>query len=346
MPPQDTPPFADPRSRIDEDAARWDARLRAPGCTEEDRTRFAQWRDTSVEHREAFERLQRLVSMLRQERSRAEISSLRQQALALGSQRRRRVWAGAAAACVCVLAIGSILVLQRPAAFHLASLARESANVETFATGIAQQSSFVLRDGSTVVLNAKSRIRVAFTPERRSVELEEGQALFQVAHNTQRPFVVRAGEHEIVALGTQFDVRLDAGHVQVTLIEGKVRVEQNDNEEAVLTPGTQLIAELQTTARRPRTRPLSVRTIDIARVTGWRNGRIFLEDLPLSAAVEEMNKHSPVQVRIADASLDSLRVNGMFRAGEQEAFVAALQAYFPIASERISESEIVLTAKR
>jgi transmembrane sensor len=344
MPLQDTTFPPDALSRIQEDAARWDARLRAPGCTEEDRARFAEWRDASAEHREAFEKLQRLVSMLRQEQSRAEVSSLRQQALQLGNRRRRRVWAGALAAGVCILAIGGALVVQRPDMFHLGPLASESPDIKTFATGIAQQSSFVLRDGSTVVLNAKSRIRVAFTPERRSVELEEGQALFQVAHNPRRPFVVRAGGHEIFAVGTQFDVRLDAERVQVTLIEGKVRVEQNESEEAVLTPGTQLIAKLQTTATRAQLP--SVRTIDVARVTGWRNGRIFLEDLPLSAAVEEMNKHSPVQVRIADESLDGLRVNGMFRAGEQEAFVAALEAYFPIVSERASEGEIILTSKR
>ncbi len=343
---QDATYSADDRSRIQEEAAWWDAHLRAPGCTDEDRARFADWRDADAGHQEAFEKLQRLVSMLRQESSRADVSGLRQEALAMGNTRRRRLWMGAVAAGVCALAIGGTLWLEGRAAFPIAPFAREAANVETFVTGIAQQSSFMLRDGSTVVLNAKSRIRVAFTPERRSVELQEGQAIFQVAHNPRRPFVVRAGEHEIFAVGTQFDVRLDAERVQVTLIEGKVRVAQNENEEAVLTPGTQLIAEVESTSQLHRPpRPSSVRTIDIAKVTGWRNGRIFLEDLALDAAVEEMNKHSPVQVHIADASLGHLRVNGMFRAGEQDAFVAALEAYFPIASARASESEIILTAK-
>src|SRR4029453_14217400 len=90
----------------------------------------------------------------------------------------------------------------------------------------------------------------------------------------------------------------------------------------------------------------SVRTIDVAKITGWRNGRIFLDDQPLAAAVAEMNKHSPVQVVISDASLEALHINGMFRAGEQERFVAALEAYFPSVAGRRTESQIILTEKQ
>lgn len=335
------------RERIREEASDWDARLRSPECTDDVRARFAEWRDADEEHRAVFENLQTLVALLREKGSRADVTSLRQQALSLRGGRLRTFLPRALAAAVCAVAVGlgALMLYQNRLLPELPwQQAQEWDGIETFSTGVGQQSSFVLRDGSTVELNAKSRIRVAFSAKRRNVELLEGQALFQVAKNPARPFVVRAGDREIIAVGTQFDVRLDPERVQVTLIEGKVRVAHHDDEEAVLTPGTQLVADLsQVSSARA---PAQLRMIDVERVTGWREGRIFLEDLPLATAVAEMNKHSPVQVLIADASLEELRVNGMFRAGEQERFVAALEAYFPIVASRPSESRIVLTARR
>jgi transmembrane sensor len=89
-----------------------------------------------------------------------------------------------------------------------------------------------------------------------------------------------------------------------------------------------------------------IHDVDVAKVTGWRDGRIFLENLTLADAVAEMNKHSSVQVRIEGAELARVRVNGMFRAGDQDAFVMALKDYFSISAERHGEREIVLEPHR
>jgi transmembrane sensor len=89
-----------------------------------------------------------------------------------------------------------------------------------------------------------------------------------------------------------------------------------------------------------------VRSVDIAKVTGWRVGRMFLEDLTLTDAVAEMNRHSPVQIIVGDPQIAGLRVNGMFRADEQEAFVTALEQYFPINARHNGDTEIILTLRR
>ena len=88
-----------------------------------------------------------------------------------------------------------------------------------------------------------------------------------------------------------------------------------------------------------------VRDIDVAKVTGWRDGRVFLEDRSLEDAVQEMNKHSVVQIHVSDESLAHIRVDSMFRAGEQEAFVTALEAYFPISAQKRGDHEIVLSPR-
>src|ERR1044072_2505553 len=93
---------------IAEAAGAWDARLRAPDCSDEDRARFAEWRDADPAHQQTFERLQAIVGTLRHERSRADISALRDEALRAGRHHRRRVWLGTAAATAAALTLVAV----------------------------------------------------------------------------------------------------------------------------------------------------------------------------------------------------------------------------------------------
>jgi transmembrane sensor len=387
-----------------EEAGLWDTRLRSPDCTDADRALFAQWRDADSSHLAAFERLQTIVASLRNEMSRADVRALRDAAL---RARPRHQWrlsllvAASLAALTMVIAVWTEL----PALMRLAPLRDLVAfaeritggdSGEQYITAVGQRSTVTLRDGSSVELNAKTRIKVNFTETRRSVELVDGQALFHVAKNPYRPFIVRAGNRQIVAIGTAFDVRVDATCLRVTLIEGKVAVSTQSllpasarsvasklawtapaasagpdlhrgstqeakvdppaysgaEGEVFLAPGQQLIAPLHLaddgSAFRNETAadPAVVRSVDVAKVIGWHDGRVFLEDLALSDAVTEMNRHSPVQIRVDSPELEVLRVNGMFRAGEQDAFAAALESYFPITVQRNGDTEIILTARR
>jgi transmembrane sensor len=268
-------------------------------------------------------------------------------------------------------------------------------STEQYTTAVGQRSTITLRDGSSVELNARTRVKVDFTETRRSVELVDGQALFHVAKNPHRPFIVRAGNREIVAIGTAFDVRVDAAYLRVTLIEGKVAISTQSllpvsarslasklatapvasggpdlrrgptqeakvdalahsgaEGEVYLAPGQQLIAPLHLAndgsafGYEDSADPGVVRSVDVAKVIDWHNGRVFLEDLTLGDAVAEMNRHSPVQIRVDSPQLERLRVNGMFRAGEQDASAAALESYFPITAQHDGDTVIILTTRR
>lgn len=345
-------------------AAEWDARLRAPGCTQAEREQFASWRDASPAHGAAFERLQLIVSRLREERSRADLRALRDAALALGAKRRRLLGWSAAASVAC-LALAALVWMQTPA------LNAFLAGGDTYRTAPGQRSTVMLRDGSTVELNSMTRVRASITNERRFVELLDGQAIFNVARDPSRPFVVRARDREIVALGTAFDVRLDQDELRVTLLEGKVAVRppgskatvqaasreaeastsvridtaEGDIDAVILMPGQQLVIDQRKPSRaRPGAGPV-IQQIDVEKATSWREGRIFLADLTLPQAVEEMNRHSTTRIVIEDPALEQLRINGMFRAGEQHAFARALEEYFGIHAQPRGESEIVLNKR-
>lgn len=93
-----------------------------------------------------------------------------------------------------------------------------------YETNIGEQRTINLADGSTLILNADSRVRVRYSETERTIDLEEGQALFKVAKNPSRPFVVRSGEASVRAVGTQFDVYRKSTGTTVTVVEGKVAV--------------------------------------------------------------------------------------------------------------------------
>ena len=359
--------------QVAEEAGQWDARVRSPDCASADRTRFAEWRDASPEHREAFERLQTVLTTLRRNLVRAEVRAIRDESLRAEKSSSPSKRTFAAAAAIATLTVATALWTTLPDRFQRAPLRESLAMTESllgwqrsdiYETDVGQRSISTLQDGSSVELDARTRVKVVLSERARNVELVYGQALFHVAHDAKRPFIVRAADREITALGTQFDVRLDGTSVRVTLIEGKVKVSGEPSQNAAyLMPGQQLIARIpgshgkmvgnfathSSGSQRDFTASdgdALVRDVDIGKVTGWRDGRIFLEDLSLAEAVAEMNRHSPVQISVADPEIASLRVNGMFRAGEPQAFVAALEQYFPIVARHYGDTQIELTRRR
>lgn len=372
MTPQDA--ISSPRTAaaaVSEAAGRWDARLRAPTCSEADRAAFAAWRDADPAHAAEFERLQALLSALRGGRDQLGLRKMRDGALALAARRSRRRGLAALAAGVAVVALaGGWLVLPQAwrdsaqdwAAHSLPEIVGGNA-VQQYRTGVGQRSTVTLADGSVLELNAMTRLEVAFEPQRRSVRLHEGQAIFHVARQPQRPFVVQAAGREIVAVGTAFDVRVDQASLKVTLIEGKVGVHDPARAatpephaaadgggarmpadprapQVFLAAGEQFFADLSVRPARPAN-PL-VRAVDVDKIIGWREGQLFFDDQSLADAVAEMNKYSAVRIELADPSLARLRINGMFRTGQQHAFARAVEDYFHIVAVAEGERRILL----
>lgn len=205
--------------------------------------------------------------------------------------------------------------------------ASQPAPPETYVTAVGERSTVTLRDGSQVSLNTDSRLRVSYSASTRRLELLAGQALFEVTTDAQRPFIVVAGNHQVVALGTAFDVRLDAQTVQVTLIEGSVSVEGSAPDGKTgratrLDPGQQFRADGPEAPE--------VRHARLEQVTSWREGRLIFSDEPLAQAVAEVNRYSTRKIVLDDATLAALRVSGVFHTGRPDSFVEALTNYFGI----------------
>jgi transmembrane sensor len=208
----------------------------------------------------------------------------------------------AAAAAIAAVAVGAATWWQLAAA-------------QRYSTGIAEQRSVMLDDGSTVELNARSRIRVEFTERERSVELLEGQAIFSVAKDASRPFVVHSDGASVQAVGTQFDVYRRRGMLTVTVIEGRVAVRPVHESPGGASQGgagstVLLSAGEQTTVK---SRRIEVpRRANLAAATAWTQRRMMFQKVTLAEVVDEFNRFNERQLRIEDDRTEAFLVSGTF----------------------------------
>ncbi len=335
------------------DAADWDARLRAPDCTDTERDAFKRWRQDSPENQRQFDDLQTVLGGLRSAHEAPEIRSMREAALNAASPPARQKYSAknwglgiAAAASVLVAALFFTDIRETDYLTSGQDLG------PSYATAVGERSTMNLADGTIAILNTNTRLRVDYSEQERRVLLLQGQALFDVAKDADRPFVVVAGEQRITAIGTVFDVRLDGQDVQVTLVEGVVEVMAdaplgtNLNGPSTQPTAVRLTAgqQLLTTALASTNMPKIAET-DVEHATIWREGRAFFEDAPLAEVVAEMNRYSTTEIVLDRTVLGMQGINGMFRTGQQANFAEALETYYPLRAERVSKNRILLKAE-
>ena len=309
----------------------------------EDRAGLERWLDADPAHRAAYDDARRACEAAARHAADPQIMALRAAALAVAPERStplRRI--AAAAAIAAVVGGGSWLALSNapgtepsPLAVMAASLAPGlHPNTAVYRTAVGERSTFTLPDGSVATLNTGSLLKIAYTPGERGVRLLRGQALFEVAHNKQRPFQVYAGDRRITAVGTVFDVRLDGARVKVALVEGVVRVAHLAPKQTAgpaPTPVQQVVMTAGEVLDAAPSAAMTVRTADTGRATSWRAGVVVFDDEPLAAAVAEVNRYTTHPLVIADPSIGGLRVSGVFKTGDPERFARTMTDIFPVA---------------
>jgi transmembrane sensor len=204
---------------------------------------------------------------------------------------------------------------------------------QTYATGIGEQRSIVLTDGSTVELNSRSKIRIRFSSEQRGIELIEGQALFKVAKDHARPFVVDSGGTRVRAVGTQFDVYRKRRGTIVTVVEGRVAVlaeRGGDNatiaepETGALGPGLLVSAGEQVKVDESTAQRLPHPNIDSA--TSWRQRELVFDTASLFEVAEEFNRYNTRRLVIDKDESYDFHISGVFSSTDPSSLIRFLQA--------------------
>lgn len=304
--------------QINEEAARWFVEFRCGDIDDAGRRAFDAWMRASPEHLRAFIEIaalwghsvaldtqgqfpiEKLIASAREE---SNVIPMSQPPPPARAAARHRIWLAAAA--VLVLIAGSL------SSWSLFTERR------TYRTEVGEQRSLRLADGSTVSLNSRSRARIVFSDSTRTVDLLEGEALFRVAQDASRPFIVRAEDTVVRAVGTAFDVDKRSRGAVVTVLEGRVavlpagvpagrgpiRVQSGEDRAVQLSAGDQMdtAAGLSQPTR-----------ANVNAATAWMQGRVILQSATLEEVAERFNRYSQRRLVAEDHGHAPFRLSGVF----------------------------------
>lgn len=352
---------------IAERAALWLAR-RDRGLSPEEQDEYLQWLAADprhgtelARHAAAFERMMRLY-----EWQPSQSSAPNPDLFAPSRPRKTRAWfLGVAAAAALAVSVPILWIRLGPS------------TPAATTSYLRLNESKMLPDGSIVELKEGSEIELEFSELVRGVRLK-GEAHFTVAKGA-KPFVVEAGNVAVRALGTAFNVRLEANEVDVLVTEGKVHVDHTGREPAPAVPSSivpaaaagssaaeraadaavragaaGLTSAVLTAGQRAqvprvvgeRPRVSEVTPADIERALGWQAPRLHFSETPLAVAIAEFNQRNRTRLVLGDPTLGSIPIGGTFRVDNVDGFVRLLEVTLEIRAETRAGGKIILTRDR
>jgi len=321
------------------EAADWFTRLQDPKVSLEETLEWQRWMARDGKHAHAFERLNEAWRVVGQLSPRPEWKE---------PVRARPRFAFAMAASVLVLVAGAALFAVyggRAGVFGARS------NSTVLATAVGEIRSEWLADGSRVTLGGDSRVEIALGEKARRIELEQGEAFFKVAKDSARPFVVRAGDATVTAVGTEFNVRRGGDHVVVAVVEGRVLVE----------PSSGVVPMALLRQFKPKLRPVRVsageQTVvvgagveeasaleDPGAATSWQSGQLAFRGEPLRYVLEDVNRYAAKPIVIEDRAVGDLEITGTVSGDNVAGWVSSLESAFGL--EAVEEPDRVVLRRK
>lgn len=324
-------------SEIEATAARWVAR-RDAGLSPSDAEELQRWIEADPRHRDALGFYDSAWLALAEPARQGASDALELQLAALSRQRQRRRVAAGTAACAVLLAIG------------MARWDRSSTTLDPGGSTalVLRPDRQTLPDGTEVDLKSSARVTVSYSATHRRVVLEQGEAYFSVQKDPARPFIVSAGNLEVRAVGTAFSVQMNPSAVEVLVTQGKVEVDKAAGPTPPVAPvslgapvaleaGKRVVVERAASMIDPP-KVSAVPVTELEERLAWRNPRLEFTRTRLVEAVELLNLHAPAsapRLAVDDGDVAAMRITGVFRADNTDAFVMLLEGAFGVQAERV-----------
>jgi transmembrane sensor len=298
-------------------AAEWFAQARSADIAAADEPSWLQWIDDE-DHQKAYENCELAWELSGELRGSPAIAALLAGAAAAraphpATAKPRARWHAPAwqlGLAASLLAVGAFAWL-----FLTAPTTAE------YRTAVGEQRTVTLADGSTVLLNTDSDVRVQLSRRVRRIELAQGEALFSVSHDPNRPFEVHALQGVTTAVGTQFDVELTHGGAAISVLEGTVTVGASGHGTTL----PQVAVSAGSGVGYSQEGALSqLHPAEVSRIQGWRTQRMIFNDIPLDTALAEYNRYSRKPIVLGNPALGARHINGVFHIGDEAAFLSAL----------------------
>jgi transmembrane sensor len=329
------PPKTAKSDLVGTEASAWFIEFRSGDMTAADRARFYEWLRRSPEHIQAYLEIAEgwaelptsdpdhqldILALIKRARESQEDTVVQLPAREPARRPYRRgsirAWAASLAGVALILGAALWVLLYQ---------------ANTYRTGVGEQRMVRLLDGSIVELNALSNIRVRLSQTAREVDLRAGQALFRVAKDPARPFLVHSDGTTVRAVGTQFDVYRKSAGTTVTVLEGRVAVAEatsaldqpggDSQKPLVLVAGEQVtVSASEHTIRKPQ------KHADAAAAIAWVQKRLIFEDTPLAEVAEEFNRYNTRRLVIVDRRLQSVGISGVYSSTDPDSLLGFLRA--------------------
>lgn len=349
------------RRRIEEEASVWLSRMDR-GLDAEARAALQAWVDQDVRHARALIAMAAMWDEMDLMRELSGLLELPARAEPVAAKWRGWRWAVAAVP----LALAGMLLLQRPT---LESADAPAQAVQAQADGVARQTrapaqsawqtavgeqrTEALPDGSVMQLNTATRVEVSFSPQERSITIVRGEAHFEVQHDPGRPFIVSAGGHRILAVGTAFNVRLErSGRLEVIVTEGQILVTARAGAGRSVHSGSALPEarvgageQLQADVADEQWRVQALLQETLSSRLAWQRGMLVFDGEPLEAALAEVARYTDVRFEIRDDALRAMRIGGFYKSGDIDGLVRSLEQNLGIVATREGDGRVVLAAR-
>ncbi len=311
------------RNAIEAEAARLLARLNADP-TPEDEARICAWVEYSPAHAIAFARAEAAWDAA--ERLKSAAADITRPPIVNEANQRRlsRNIMVAAAVAVMLFIVAAIVTV------------RTFSGVDRYETAVGQMRDIALSDGTILHLNSDSEAEVRFTENGRRARILKGEASFDIAHDTARPFDVEARSAVIRAVGTAFNVRLRPSLVELTVTQGAVTVRSGGSAAQKVAAGNGAVIQ----PRRISLTQLGPKLI--GQRTAWREQMVELDGETIEQAAGEFNRYRSAPILIGDQRVSSLRIGGRFRTTDSREFLSALQLSLPIRAVDGEDGSVML----
>ncbi|WP_298285183.1 FecR domain-containing protein [Novosphingobium sp.] len=289
---------------VNRQTADWLARLHADDRSAEDEARFRDWLNASNANKEAFESASSLwtsVGGLREGYAPERIAMAPEPVL----MSRRTVMAGGGAAVV----------------MAGATLGWQTAYAGVYRTEIGEQRRFQLADGTRAMLDTDTQIRFRVKDDLRLLALQSGRVDLDIAPDS-RPFVIDLGDRQAFANQARIDARRTDAVAQLTTISGVAQVENSSGDKLMLPMGSRVAIA---NGRRDR-----IDQPELEDLIAWQSGRLAFRDNTLREAIGEFNRYSTRVLVVDDPAVAALRISGVYRAGDSEAFARSLALLLPV----------------
>ncbi len=307
-----------------ESAAKWFAAMRRGPMPVEDRAAFDAWRADPV-NQAALGSMHELWG---------ETAGLSRLGVDMPSRRVRPRWVMAGGGLAAAAAASLALYLALPSG---------QGSRQSLATVIGEQRTTTMPDGSVISLNVATELAYDVGATRRRVALDEGEAVFFVRKDSARPFLVTAGDYEVRAVGTAFNVRHRNGSVDVAVMEGVVTIRAlsgpRAGEEVARLPAGRRVA-LGPAASLTAT---AVSTVEVPRqsVAEWRVRTLDYEDVPVSRVIEDLNLFFERPIGVDRAALARRRITLRLQVEDRERALVTLAGLLEVRVRRGQRSDVL-----